>query len=215
MWCSSSGASVFNIKLFLAILSQRISVKKNDKLLHKNGGGETMKKIFEILINQQFWGWWSGDPKGGNKMDEIWRTETLVIRYYKKAQEGVLLQTVTSFVKVVPWNLRLLNSGMMTESWIWSWFAFHPEALFMPIIDLSWANEIHVTLHWTILTAVNLVQPSFKSSSLQTKRWTNICKPHMTTNFIDFLNKSGWRTSRFEVNTTFNQPEQWNFIKWL
>jgi len=88
----------------------------------------------------------SGDPKGGNKMDEIWRTETLVIRYYKKAQEGVLLQTVTSFVKVVPWNLRLLDSGMMTESWIWSWFAFHPEALFMPIIDLSWANEIHVTV---------------------------------------------------------------------
>jgi len=154
----------------------------------------------------------SGDPKGGNKMDEIWRTETLVIRYYKKAQEGVLLQTVTSFVKVVPWNLCLLDSGMMTESWIWSWFAFHPEALFMPIIDLSWANEIHVTLHWTILTAVNLVQPSFKSSSLQTKRWTNICKPHMTTNFIDFLNKSGWRTSRFEVNTTFNQPKKWHSL---
>ena len=95
----------------------------------------------------------------------------------------------------------------MTESWIWSWFAFPPEALVMPIIDLSWDNEIHVTLHWTILTAVNLVQPSFKSISLQTKRWTNICKPHTTTNFIDFLNKSGWRTSRFEVNTTFNQPE--------
>jgi len=147
MWCSSSGASVFNIKLFLAILSQRISVKKNDKLLHKNGGGETMKKLFEILINQQFWGWWSG----GNKMDEIWRTETLVIRYYKKAQEGVLLQTVTSFVKVVPWKLRLLNSGMMTESWIWSWFSFHPEALFMPIIDLSWAN-MKSTSHCTELS---------------------------------------------------------------
>ena len=51
MWCSSAGAAVFNIKLFSAILSQRISVKKNDKLLHKNGGGETMKKLFEILIN--------------------------------------------------------------------------------------------------------------------------------------------------------------------
>jgi len=139
-------------------------------------------------------------------MDEIWRTETLVIRYYKKAQEGVLLQTVTSFVKVVPWNLRLLDSGMMTESWIWSWFAFPPEALVMPIIDLSWANEIHVTLHWTILTAVNLVQPSFKSSSLPIVRWTNICKQHTATNFIEFeqirlTNKSVW--SKHYIQSTW------------
>ena len=47
MWCFSAGASVYNIKLFLMILPQRISVKKNDKLLHKSGGGE-MKKLNEI-----------------------------------------------------------------------------------------------------------------------------------------------------------------------
>jgi hypothetical protein len=82
----------------------------------------------------------------------------------------------------------------------------HPEALVMPIIDLSWANEIHVTLHWTILTAVNLVQPSFKSSSLQTKRWTNICKPHTTKKFIEFeqirlTNKSVW--SKHYIQSTW------------
>ena len=178
-----------------------------------------MKKKNEILINQQFWRWWSGDLQGGNKMDEKYKTETLVIRYYKKThKKGVYCKgtkSVTSFVKVVPWKLRLLNSGMMTESWIWSWFALHPEALVMPIIDLSWANEIHVTLHWTILTAVNLVQPSFKSSRLQTVRWTNVCKPHTTTNFIEFeqirlTKKSVW--SKHYIQSTWAMAL---FIRWL
>ena len=52
----------------------------------KKGSGE-MKKKNEILINQQFWRWWSGDLQGGNKMDEKYKTETLVIRYYKKAHK--------------------------------------------------------------------------------------------------------------------------------
>ena len=52
----------------------------------KKDWGEMKKKI-EILINQQFWRWWSGDLQGGDKMDEKYKTETFVIRYYKKAHK--------------------------------------------------------------------------------------------------------------------------------
>jgi len=167
-------------------------------------------------MNQQFWRWWSGDLQGGNKMKYKERCWLDIIR--KHIRRGITAnehKQRPSFVKVVPQKLRLLNSGMMTESWIWSWFAFHPEALVMPIIDLSRANEIHVTLQWTILTAVNLVQPSFKSCSLQTVRWTNICKPHTTTNFIEFeqirlTNKSVW--SKHYIQSTWAMAL---FIKWF